>query len=205
MSVYNVKKKSEKTVVHMQFLTWPSKWVSQISYIDIRICRICIYILYKYCNSYNILLLSGFPSSPGALLTFSTDVMTEQALRRCSKPIVVHCLDGRSLNSLFLVAAATVYHIRAGCGIVDVPLLFKGLLKCRKQIVNKESLLFAYQLVLYHAQDILMKRKICTISTICKTFSSPTKSYLYFWNIRWHFIIYPFNIRKLWRIEREQG
>lgn len=154
--------------------------MSQISYIDIRICRIFIYILYKYSNSHNILLLSGFPSSPGALLTFSTDVMTEQALRRCSKPIVVHCLDGGSLNSLFLVAAATVYHIRAGCGIVDVPLLFKGLLKCRKQIVNKESLLFAYQLVLYHAQDILMKRKICTISTVCKTFSSLTKSYLYF-------------------------
>lgn len=102
---------------------------------------------------------SGFPSSPGALLTFSTDVMTEQALRRCLKPIIVHCLDGGALSSLFLVAAATVCHIRAGCGIVDVPLVFKGLLKCRKQIVNKESLLFAYQLVLYHAQDILMKRK----------------------------------------------
>ncbi|XP_031849254.2 tyrosine-protein phosphatase non-receptor type protein myopic isoform X2 [Nomia melanderi] len=132
MSVYNVKKKSEKTVVHMQFLTWPS--------------------------------------NPGALLTFSTDVMTEQALRRSSKPIVVHCLDGGSLNSLFLVAAATVYHIRAGCGIVDVPLLFKGLLKCRKQIVNKESLLFAYQLVLYHAQDILMKRGI--LSSTRSTFEN---------------------------------
>lgn len=103
---------------------------------------------------------SGFPSSPGALLAFSSDVMTEQALRRCSpKPVVVHCLDGGSLSSLFLVAATTVCHIRAGCGIVDVPLVFKGLAKCRKQVVNKESLLFAYRLVLYHAQDILMKRK----------------------------------------------
>ncbi|XP_054011756.1 tyrosine-protein phosphatase non-receptor type 23 isoform X1 [Hylaeus anthracinus] len=137
MSVYNNKKKSEKTVIHMQFLTWPS---------------------------------NGFPSSPGALLTFSTDVMTEQALRRCSKPIVVHCLDGGALSSLFLVAAATVCHIRAGCGIVDVPLVFKGLLKCRKQIVNKESLLFAYQLVLYHAQDILMKRGI--LSSTRSTFEN---------------------------------
>lgn len=103
---------------------------------------------------------SAFPSSPGAILGFSTDVLTEQALRRCSpKPVIVHCLDGGSLSSLFLVAAATVCHIRAGCGIVDVPLVFKGLAKCRKQVVNKESLLFAYRLVLYHAQDILMKRK----------------------------------------------
>ncbi|KZC14800.1 Tyrosine-protein phosphatase non-receptor type 23, partial [Dufourea novaeangliae] len=137
ISVHNIKKKSEKTVVHMQFLTWPS---------------------------------NGFPSSPGALLTFSTDVMTEQALRRCSKPIVVHCLDGGALSSLFLVAAATVCHIRAGCGIVDVPLVFKGLLKCRKQVVNKESLLFAYQLVLYHAQDILMKRGI--LSSTRSTFEN---------------------------------
>ncbi|XP_076756719.1 tyrosine-protein phosphatase non-receptor type protein myopic isoform X1 [Xylocopa sonorina] len=137
ISVHNTKKNSEKTVVHMQFLTWPS---------------------------------NGFPSSPGALLMFSTDVMTEQALRRCTKPIVVHCLDGGALTSLFLVAAATVCHIRAGCGIVNVPLVFKGLLKCRKQVVNKESLLFAYQLVLYHAQDILMKRGI--LSSTRSTFEN---------------------------------
>ncbi|XP_017793028.1 PREDICTED: tyrosine-protein phosphatase non-receptor type 23 [Habropoda laboriosa] len=137
ISVHNIKKNLEKTVVHMQFLTWPS---------------------------------NGFPSSPGALLTFSTDVMTEQALRRCTKPIVVHCLDGGALSSLFLVAAATVCHIRAGCGIVNVPLVFKGLLKCRKQVVNKESLLFAYQLVLYHAQDILMKRGI--LSSTRSTFEN---------------------------------
>lgn len=88
--------------------------------------------------------------------------MTEQALRRCSpKPIVVHCVSGGSLSGLFLVAASTVCHIRAGRGIADVPLVFKGLVKCRKQVVNKESLLFAYRMVLYHAQDILMKRKLC--------------------------------------------
>lgn len=137
ISVHNIKKNLEKTIVHMQFLSWPS---------------------------------NGFPSSPGALLTFSTDVMTEQALRRCTKPVVVHCLDGGALSSLFLVAAATVCHIRAGCGIVNVPLVFKGLLKCRKQIVNKESLLFAYQLVLYHAQDILMKRGI--LSSTRSTFEN---------------------------------
>ncbi|KAL0126102.1 hypothetical protein PUN28_004908 [Cardiocondyla obscurior] len=128
LSIQHNKKKSERIIVHMQFLVWPS---------------------------------NGFPSSPGALLAFSSDVMTEQALRRCSpKPVIVHCLDGGSLSSLFLVAAATVCHIRADCGIVDVPLVFKGLAKCRKQVVNKESLLFAYRLVLYHAQDILMKRGI---------------------------------------------
>lgn len=138
ISIQHAKKKSEKTVVHMQFITWPS---------------------------------NGFPSSPGALLTFATDVMTEQAMRRCSpKPVLVHCVDGGSLSSLFLVAATTVCHIRAGCGIVDVPLVFKGLLKCRKQVVNKESLLFAYRLVLYHAQDILMKRGI--LSSTRSTFEN---------------------------------
>ncbi|KMQ92422.1 tyrosine-protein phosphatase non-receptor type 23 [Lasius niger] len=138
LSIQHNKKKSEKVVVHMQFLVWPS---------------------------------NGFPSSPGTILAFASDVMTEQALRRCSpKPVVVHCLDGGSLSSLFLVAATTVCHIRAGCGIVDVPLVFKGLAKCRKQVVNKESLLFAYRLVLYHAQDILMKRGI--LSSTRSTFEN---------------------------------
>ncbi|EFN72933.1 Tyrosine-protein phosphatase non-receptor type 23 [Camponotus floridanus] len=138
LSIQYNKKKSEKIVVHMQFLVWPS---------------------------------NGFPSSPGAILAFASDVMTEQALRRCSpKPVVVHCLDGGSLSSLFLVAATTVCHIRAGRGIVDVPLVFKGLAKCRKQIVNKETLLFAYRLVLYHAQDILMKRGI--LSSTRSTFEN---------------------------------
>ncbi|XP_003700623.2 tyrosine-protein phosphatase non-receptor type protein myopic isoform X1 [Megachile rotundata] len=114
--------------------------------------------------------LTDLPSSPGPFLTFATDVMTEQALRHCSKPIVVHCWNGGTLSSLFLVAAATVCHIRAGCGIVDVPLVFKGLIKCRTQDIDKESLLFAYQLVLYHAQDILMKRGI--LSSTRSTFEN---------------------------------
>ncbi|KAK2576419.1 hypothetical protein KPH14_005755 [Odynerus spinipes] len=128
LTLCDSKTKSEKTVVHMQFLVWPS---------------------------------DGFPSSPGPLLTFATDVMTEQALRRCSpKPIVVHCVNGGIISGLFLVAASAVCHVRAGRGIADVPLVFKGLLKCRKQVVDKPSFLFAYRMVLYHAQDILMKRGI---------------------------------------------
>ena len=89
--------------------------------------------------------------------------MSEQALRRCSpRPIVVHCLIGGSLSGLFLLAAATVCHVRAGRGIVDVALVFSTLVKFRKCLVNKESLLFGYRMVLYHAQDALMKRKSFT-------------------------------------------
>lgn len=104
---------------------------------------------------------NGFPSSPGSLLAFATDVMSEQALRHCSpKPIIVHCLVGGTLSGLFLIAMAAICNVRAGHGIVDVPLVFSSLVKFRKGLVDKDSLLFGYRMVLYHAQDTLMKRGI---------------------------------------------
>lgn len=94
----------------------------------------------------------------------ATDVMSEQALRRCSpKPIVVHCIAGGTLSGLFLLAAATVCNVRAGHGVVDVPLIYSNLLKFRKGLVGHDSLLFGYRMVLYHAQDTLMKRKLLII------------------------------------------
>ncbi|XP_034942485.1 tyrosine-protein phosphatase non-receptor type 23 isoform X2 [Chelonus insularis] len=103
---------------------------------------------------------TGLPSSPGPLLSFATDIMSEQALRHCPKPIVVHCFIGGPLSGLFLLAAATVCHVRAGHGVVDVPLVFSTYSKYRTCLISKEFLLFGYRMVLYHAQDILMKRGI---------------------------------------------
>ncbi|XP_008551441.1 tyrosine-protein phosphatase non-receptor type 23 [Microplitis demolitor] len=103
---------------------------------------------------------TGLPSSPRPLLSFATDIMSEQALRHCPKPIVVHCLVGGPLSGLFLLAAATVCHVRAGNGVVDVPLVFSTLVKYRRCLISKEFLLFGYRMVLYHAQDTLMKRGI---------------------------------------------
>ncbi|XP_033207497.1 tyrosine-protein phosphatase non-receptor type 23 isoform X2 [Belonocnema kinseyi] len=114
---------------------------------------------------------SNFPSSPGPLLAFATDVMSEQALRHCSpKPIIVHCLNGGPLSGLFLIATAAVCHVRAGHGIVDVPLVFSSLVKFRKGLVDKDTLQFGYRMVLYQAQDTLMKRGI--LSSTRPTFES---------------------------------
>ncbi|XP_015120236.1 tyrosine-protein phosphatase non-receptor type 23 isoform X2 [Diachasma alloeum] len=102
----------------------------------------------------------GFPSSPGGFLSFATDIMSEQALRHCPRPIVVHCMTGGPLSGLFVLAAATVCHVRAGHGIVDVPLVLSTLAKYRKCLIDRDSLLFGYRMVLYYAQDSLMKRGI---------------------------------------------
>ncbi|KAK0088528.1 hypothetical protein PV325_011727 [Microctonus aethiopoides] len=127
IGIVNSERKIERTVVHMQYLGWPS---------------------------------TGLPSSPGPLLSFATDIMSEQALRHCPKPIVIHCLVGGPLSSLFLLAAATVCHVRAGHGVIDVPLVYSTLVKYRRCLINKEWLLFGYRMVRYHAQDTLMKRGI---------------------------------------------
>ncbi|KAF7990774.1 hypothetical protein HCN44_000579 [Aphidius gifuensis] len=127
INIIDNKKIIEKTVVHMQFISWP---------------------------------INGLPSSPGAILSFATDIMSEQALRHCPNPIVVHCKIGGSLSSLFLLATATICHVRAGHGIVDVPLIFSTFVKYRKCLIDKDYLLFGYRMVLYYAQDTLMKRGI---------------------------------------------
>ncbi|XP_063977108.1 tyrosine-protein phosphatase non-receptor type 23 isoform X3 [Diachasmimorpha longicaudata] len=104
--------------------------------------------------------VGGFPSSPGSFLSFATDIMSEQALRHCPRPIIVHCMNGGPLSGLFVLAAATVCHVRAGHGIIDVPLVLSTLAKYRKCLIDRDSLLFGYRMVLYYAQDSLMKRGI---------------------------------------------
>ncbi|XP_012266212.2 tyrosine-protein phosphatase non-receptor type 23 isoform X2 [Athalia rosae] len=107
---------------------------------------------------------NGYPSSPGPLLTFSNDTLSEQALRRSRRPIVVHCVDGGSLSGLFLVAVASVCNVRAGRGLVDAGLVFSTLVRFRQSLVDKDSLLFSYRMILYHGQDTLMKRGILSSS-----------------------------------------
>ncbi|KAF7993728.1 hypothetical protein HCN44_010323 [Aphidius gifuensis] len=75
INIIDNKKVIEKTVVHMQIISWP---------------------------------INNLPSSPGAILTFATDIMSEQSLGHCSNPIVVHCKIGGSLSSLFLLATTTI-------------------------------------------------------------------------------------------------
>ena len=113
-------------------------------------------------------------------MTFATDILSEQALRHCSpKPIIVHCLLGGCLSGLFLLAAAAVCHVRAGHGAVDVPLVFSTLVKYRRCMIDRESLLFGYRMVLYHAQDTLMKRKrkTCSIKFADPGKKKPIKNY----------------------------
>ncbi|XP_046426773.1 tyrosine-protein phosphatase non-receptor type 23 isoform X1 [Neodiprion fabricii] len=108
--------------------------------------------------------VNGYPSSPGPLLSFSNDTLSEQALRRSRRPIVVHCVDGGTLSGLFLLAVASVCNVRAGRGLVDAGLVFSTLVRFRKSLVDQDSLLFAYRTILYHAQDTLMKRGILSSS-----------------------------------------
>lgn len=102
---------------------------------------------------------SGYPSSPGPLLTFSNDTLSEQALRRSRSPIVVHCVDGGTLSGLFLIAVASVCNVRSGRGMVDAGLVYSTLVRFRKSLVDQDSLLFSYRMILYQAQDTLMKSR----------------------------------------------
>ena len=83
-----------------------------------------------------------------------------QQQRSLLRPLVVHCSGGVGRSGVFCLLAAALAEINAGSGLVD-PLPIARLLNTARRncLQDKQHLLFAYQAVLYAAQDVLMKRE----------------------------------------------
>lgn len=80
--------------------------------------------------------------------------------RNPSHPLVVHCLSGVGRTGLFCLVLAAIAEINAGRGIIDIIQTTVQMSQQRKgSLRDREHLKFAYQAVLYYAQDLLMKRE----------------------------------------------
>jgi tyrosine-protein phosphatase non-receptor type 23 len=92
--------------------------------------------------------------------------------RSACHPVVVHCLSGVGRTGLFCLVTAAVCDIQAGRGLMDLVTTTACMSTYRKgSLRDREHLKFAYQAVLYYAQDLLMKRewKIMRILSSCNS------------------------------------
>nr|CAD7453993.1 unnamed protein product [Timema tahoe] len=107
---------------------------------------------------------SSFPASPGPFLSLVCEALTFYCQQRAaSHPVVVHCLSGVGRTGLFVLATAAVCEVQAGQGLLDLVPTASTMSASRKNSLrDREHLKFAYQAVLYYAQDFLMKRGILT-------------------------------------------
>lgn len=112
---------------------------------------------------------SSFPASPGPFLGFVSETLSlYKQQRNTAHPVVVHCLSGVGRTGLFCLVCAAVCEVRAGHGLLDLVATTAIMSTNRKgSLRDREHLKFAYQSVLYYAQDLLMKRGILTS---CSTF-----------------------------------
>ena len=102
---------------------------------------------------------SSFPPSPVQFLNFSAELLQFwKQQRSAAHPIVVHCLAGAGRTGLLCLICAALADLSAGHGIIDVVRVAAALCQQRRNMFrDREHLLFAYQAILYHAQDLLMK------------------------------------------------
>lgn len=107
---------------------------------------------------------SGSPASPAQLLNFISEVHNfHKTQRNHSRPIVVHCLGGVGRSGVFCLVSAAMKEIAAGNGLLDILSTAIKLAQSRKLCIQeKEQFKFCHDIVLYHAQDLLIKRGILT-------------------------------------------
>ncbi|XP_076362169.1 tyrosine-protein phosphatase non-receptor type protein myopic [Tachypleus tridentatus] len=131
--------------------------VINITNVQTKISRVIIHM------HYTSWLPSGMPSNP-QLLQFVNEVHSYyQQQRSLAKPIIVHCSGGIGRSGVFCLVFAVVREMAAGHGPVDIVKVASIMNQQRKYLLQeKEQLKFCYETVLYHAQDLLMKRGILT-------------------------------------------
>ncbi|KAF4517207.1 hypothetical protein B566_EDAN005260 [Ephemera danica] len=107
---------------------------------------------------------SSFPASPSGFLSFVSEGLSQHAQQRSSRrPVVVHCLSGVGRSGLFCLVSSVMVAIRAGQGLLEIIAVAAAMGQQRRGALrDRQHLLFAYQAVLYHCQDLLMKRGILT-------------------------------------------
>ncbi|XP_022238599.1 tyrosine-protein phosphatase non-receptor type 23-like [Limulus polyphemus] len=131
--------------------------VINITHVQTKISRVIIHM------HYTTWLPSGMPSNP-QLLQFVNEVHSYyQQQRSLAKPVIVHCSGGIGRSGVFCLVFAAVREMAAGHGPLDIVKVASIMNQQRKYLLQeKEQLKFCYETVLYHAQDLLMKRGILT-------------------------------------------
>ncbi|XP_061164355.1 tyrosine-protein phosphatase non-receptor type 23-like [Saccostrea echinata] len=106
--------------------------------------------------------ISGFPENVSYILQFITEVHSfYKQQRSLLKPVVVHCSNGTGRTGVFMLIYTCMQDIDHGKGVSGIMDVAKKMFKQRRlPIKEKFQLKYAYEAVLFYAQDILAKEGI---------------------------------------------
>ncbi|XP_062613644.1 tyrosine-protein phosphatase non-receptor type 23-like [Saccostrea cucullata] len=106
--------------------------------------------------------VSGFPENVSYILQFITEVHSfYKQQRSLLKPVVVHCSNGTGRTGVFMLIYTCMQDIDHGKGVSGIMDVAKKMFKQRRlAIKEKFQLKYAYEAVLFYAQDILAKEGI---------------------------------------------
>ncbi|KAM9783057.1 tyrosine-protein phosphatase non-receptor type 23 [Neosynchiropus ocellatus] len=123
----------KRTVVHLQFTSWPEL---------------------------------GLPDSKSNLLRFIQEVHAHYLHQRpLHTPVVVHCSSGVGRTGALCLLYAALQELEAGNGIPDLPQLVTKMRKQRKNMLQEKlHLKFCYETLLEHAEQLLQRHGVTTIS-----------------------------------------
>jgi tyrosine-protein phosphatase non-receptor type 23 len=98
-------------------------------------------------------------------LSFAAEGLSQHAQQRNPKrPVVVHCHSGVGRSGVYILLSAAIAEIRAGNGLPDILTIATNISHQRRgPLRDRQHLLFAFQALLYHCQDLLMKRNCSNI------------------------------------------
>ncbi|CAB3366076.1 Hypothetical predicted protein [Cloeon dipterum] len=145
--------------------SWTERLIS-ITHTETKMSRVLVHLQFSVWPG------SSFPDSPSTFLSFVAEGLSQHAQQRSAKrPVVVHCHSGVGRSGLFCLLSAAMAEVRCGAGLPELLTVAANMSHQRRgPLRDRQHLLFAYQAVLYHCQDLLMKRGILTSRS---TFDAP--------------------------------
>ncbi|KAK6165357.1 hypothetical protein SNE40_022299 [Patella caerulea] len=148
-----------QVILNLQSVKYKGLWTERIIYMlhtETKQGRTIVHLLYKNWP------VSGFPDDVSHIVKFINEAHTfYKQQRSLMKPIIVHCGNGIGRSGTFILIYTGMQEIIHGNGMIEIPVLTKRLLSKRKNCIqNTEQLRFAYEALLYFAEDFLKRRNI---------------------------------------------
>lgn len=139
MSVSVPQTRKVKSLLHLQFTSWPGRFVN-VPAVSLIIA-----------NFYSL-----FPTSPTAIVNFVKETLTRYDEQTTLNSIVVHCSAGVGRSGLFCVLLTAILEVMINPNTIpDIPLIC-GNMSCRRKNImrDREHLKFCYTAFLFYLKEL---------------------------------------------------
>ncbi|KAM9806775.1 tyrosine-protein phosphatase non-receptor type 23 isoform 2-T2 [Syngnathus typhle] len=163
----------KRTVVHLQFTSWPELYERALpsipAFFDAYIPMTCV----PFVST------RGLPESMSNLVHFVREVHGHYLHQRpMHMPVVVHCSSGVGRTGAFCLLYAALKELEAGNGIADLRTLVMKMRQQRKNMLQEKlHLKLCYEAVAWHAEQILLQHGVSVVNFSKNAAATNSKSY----------------------------